>query len=45
MNANLGTEYIWLVGPDASSGTLQFGSQSVVLTRTASTDISAGRWN
>jgi prepilin-type N-terminal cleavage/methylation domain-containing protein len=45
MNTNLGAEYSWLAGPDASGGTLQFRSQSIVLTRTTSTPTSAGRWN
>ena len=45
MNSFLGTGYSWTVGPDETGGTLQFKSQLIVLTRTASTDISAGKWN
>jgi len=44
MNFNLGTGYSWIVGPANSGGTLQFKSKSVVLIRTSSTDLSAGRW-
>jgi prepilin-type N-terminal cleavage/methylation domain-containing protein len=45
MNSFLGTGYTWTVIPDETGGTLQFRSQTIVLTRTASTDISAGKWN
>lgn len=41
---NLGAGYSWIAGPDASGGTLQFNSKTVVLTRTASTEVSAGLW-
>jgi prepilin-type N-terminal cleavage/methylation domain-containing protein len=45
MNTNLGTSYSWTAAPNASGGALQFGSQSIVLTRTTSTPTSASRWN
>lgn len=38
------TEYVWTVAPDATGGTLEFGSQSTILTRTISTNISPARW-
>ena len=41
---NLGAGYSWIAGPANSGGTLQFKSKSVVLIRTSSTDLSAGRW-
>jgi len=44
MNTNLGADYTWTAGPTAAGGTLGFGSQTVVLTRTASTTISPGTW-
>jgi prepilin-type N-terminal cleavage/methylation domain-containing protein len=45
MNTNLGAEYSWLAGLDASGGTLLFKSQSIVLNRTASTSVLPGKWN
>ena len=45
MDTNLGPDYVWTAGPDASGGTLQFGNQSIALTRTPSTTSSSGRWN
>lgn len=45
LSTNLGADYTWSVGPDAVlGGTLDFGSQAVALTRTASTDTTPGRW-
>jgi len=41
---NLGAGYSWIADPAHSGGTLQFKSKTVVLTRTPSTDLSAGRW-
>ncbi len=40
----LGADYTWIAGPNESGGTLQFKSKTVVLTRTASTETSAGQW-
>ena len=45
MDTNLGPDYIWTAGPDASGGTLHFRNQSVALTRIPSTTSSSGRWN
>jgi prepilin-type N-terminal cleavage/methylation domain-containing protein len=42
---NLGPDYVWTAGPDASGGTLRFRNQSIALTRTPSTTSSSGRWN
>lgn len=44
-DTDLGTDYSWSAGPGAAGGTLDFGSQSQVLTRTASTTDSPARWN
>lgn len=44
IDKNLGTGYNWIAGPDSSGGTLQFNSKTVVLTRTSSTEGSAGQW-
>ncbi len=46
MNTDVGSEYSWAApGPDASGGTLEFGSQSMGLTRELSTNISAANWH
>ena len=44
-STDLGTDYTWSVGPDATGGTLDFGSATRALTRTAATATTAGRWN
>ena len=44
IDKNLGAGYNWIVDPDSSGGTLQFNSKTVVLTRTSSTEGSAGQW-
>jgi prepilin-type N-terminal cleavage/methylation domain-containing protein len=44
LNRTGGTDYTWTAGPDASGGTLRFGSRLIVLTRTVSTNIAAARW-
>jgi prepilin-type N-terminal cleavage/methylation domain-containing protein len=44
LDTNLGASYSWATGPNSSGGTLQFGSQSIVLTRTPSASTLAGRW-
>ena len=41
----LGQGFDWDGAPDATGGTLQFRSQSRILTRDASTSIVAGRWH
>jgi prepilin-type N-terminal cleavage/methylation domain-containing protein len=41
---DLGPFYSWNAGPDASGGTLGFGARTMILNRTVSTTISAGRW-
>jgi len=44
MDTDLGTDYTWSVAPAVGGGTLDFGSQAVALTRTASTNTSPARW-
>jgi len=43
-NTVIGSEYSWSAGPDATSGTLRFGSRTIALTRTISTNTTAARW-
>ena len=45
MDTNLGGDFVWTSGPNASGGTLSFRTESSVLSRTASTTSSSGRWN
>ena len=45
IDTNLGGDYVWTAGPNASGGTLSFDSESRILDRTASTTSSWGRWN
>jgi type II secretory pathway pseudopilin PulG len=45
VETNIGSGYTWNPGPAISGGTLHFRSDSLVLTRTPSSKISAGRWN
>ena len=42
---NLGQGYRWNPGPDITSGTLHYESQSVALVRTPSTRGDVGSWN
>lgn len=44
VNTDLGSDYTWEAAPTAAGGTLEFGSASVALTRTASTVTSPARW-
>ena len=44
IDKNLGAGYTWIAAPDSSGGTLQFKSKTVILTRTPSTEASAGLW-
>jgi prepilin-type N-terminal cleavage/methylation domain-containing protein len=44
MNTDLGTDYTWSVAATAAGGTLQFGSATLALTRTASTTTSPAVW-
>jgi prepilin-type N-terminal cleavage/methylation domain-containing protein len=46
MNTDLGVEYIWTAGPDATGGTIKFGPSGapVVLNRTQSTENRPGYW-
>ena len=44
MPTDLGTSYSWIAGPDASGGTLGFGGRTMILNRTVSTTIAAGKW-
>ena len=45
VDTNLGGDFVWSAGPNASGGTLSFRTDSFVLNRTASTNSSSGRWN
>ena len=45
LDKDLGDEIKWTVGPDITGGTLSFRSQSIQLTRIASSNLSVGRWN
>ena len=45
LNTDLGSDYTWSVAPAVGGGTLDFGSQAVALTRTASTTTSPGSWS
>ena len=45
VNTDLGERYAWTAGPDVGGGTLAFGSVVAVLTRTASTEATAARWD
>jgi len=45
MRTNLGSEFDWTSGPNASGGTLRFRGQSTALNRIPSTFSSAGSWN
>lgn len=45
MDTNLGGDFVWSAGPNTSGGTLSFRTESSVLSRTASTSSSSGRWN
>jgi prepilin-type N-terminal cleavage/methylation domain-containing protein len=44
MDTNLGSEFVWTSGPNASGGTLRFRDQSTALNRIPSTFTSAGSW-
>ena len=44
LDTNIGPEFRWAVEPNDTGGALQFKSKSVVLTRTASSSLSAGKW-
>jgi prepilin-type N-terminal cleavage/methylation domain-containing protein len=44
LDTDLGADYSWSVAPAVGGGTLDFGSQAVVLTRTASLTTAPGRW-
>jgi prepilin-type N-terminal cleavage/methylation domain-containing protein len=44
VNTNLGADFFWSIGPNDSGGTLNFRNQPIALTRTASTNSSAGSW-
>jgi len=45
VDTNLGGDFVWSAGPNASGGALSFRTDSIVLSRTASTNSSSGRWN
>jgi len=44
MDTVIGSEYSWTAPPTDAGGELNFGSQSINLTRTASTNTTAARW-
>ena len=45
LDTNLGHEFEWTVEPNVTGGTLRFKSNSIALTRIASSSSSVGRWN
>lgn len=45
MDTDLGDDYDWSAGPTATGGTLEFGSQTLPLTRAPSTTDSPGVWS
>jgi hypothetical protein len=45
MDTNLGADFVWTAGPDASGSTLRFRTTTIALTRTPSTTSSMGSWN
>ncbi|MGD9307013.1 MAG: hypothetical protein PVF79_22295, partial [Desulfobacterales bacterium] len=46
INTDLGVEYIWTAGPNASGGTIRFGPSGspIALNRTESTENRPGYW-
>jgi hypothetical protein len=44
MDTDFGPQYNWGPKPDISGGRLHFRSLKITLTRTASTNLSAGKW-
>jgi prepilin-type N-terminal cleavage/methylation domain-containing protein len=44
LNTDIGSEYFWTAPPNAGGGELNFGSQSISLTRAPSTNTLAARW-
>jgi len=44
VSTDLGADYSWSVAATVAGGTLDFGSQAVALTRTASTTTAPSRW-
>ena len=45
LDTDLGQHFKWTAAPNASGGILQFRSKSISLTRTASSNTSAGNWH
>jgi len=45
MDPNLGSDYVWIEGPNASGGKLSFRYLSATLVRTPSTNKSPATWN
>lgn len=43
-DTNLGADFVWTSGPNASGGTLRLRSQSIALARTPTTSSSMGSW-
>ncbi len=44
VDTDLGTDLDWTAGPNASGGTIKFRSQTIILTRVFSTNISSAFW-
>jgi prepilin-type N-terminal cleavage/methylation domain-containing protein len=44
MDTDIGPQYNWVPKPNISGGRLHFRSSKIALSRTASTDMSAGKW-
>ncbi|MBW1643739.1 MAG: prepilin-type N-terminal cleavage/methylation domain-containing protein [Deltaproteobacteria bacterium] len=45
MNTDVGSQYSWTAPPNIGGGELNFGSQSINLTRTSSTNTLSARWS
>ena len=45
IDTDLRSDYVWTDGPTASGGTLSFKSESIALSRNASSNSSIGSWN
>ena len=44
MDTNLGADFVWSAGPNASGGTVNFKTESIALTRTPSATSAQGSW-
>jgi len=44
VDTDIGPQYNWGIDPNVSGGSLHFRSSKIALSRTASTNVSAGKW-